>query len=69
MIKYGKHKSGSSKLHPHNVCGICGADNISVAKERSQVQQDLNKYYRIPEYLLKDNRPTTTKDALKRGIV
>ena len=44
MIKYGKHKSGSSKLHPHNVCGICGADNISIARERSQVRQELGKY-------------------------
>ena len=44
MIKYGKHKSGSSKLHPHNKCGICGADNISVARERSQVKQSFNKY-------------------------
>lgn len=39
MQRYGKHKRGSAKLHPHNECGICSENHVSKSNERFESKQ------------------------------
>lgn len=36
MQAYGKKKGGSSKLHPHNECGVCSEASNNVIKNRER---------------------------------
>ena len=36
MIPYGKKKGGSSKIHPHNECGVCSEASDNIIKKRGR---------------------------------
>lgn len=42
-LPYGIFKTGSSKIHPHNECGICGVDKISKKAERRKAKEEIDK--------------------------
>ena len=41
MQAYGKRKRGSSKIHPHNECGLCSENNISKKTERQEAMKNI----------------------------
>lgn len=42
-LPYGAFKSGSSKIHPHNECGICGLDIVNKRRERREAKEEIYK--------------------------
>jgi len=49
MIRYGNYKRGSSKLHPHNECGVCSEKTISKKAARRKgkelIVRAINEFY------------------------
>jgi len=43
MIAYGKRKTTSGKIHPHNECSICAEKNICKKTERRKAKEDIKK--------------------------
>lgn len=43
MIQYGKRKRGSSKVHPHNECGICSEIRVSKKRERQRARKEIKE--------------------------
>jgi hypothetical protein len=43
MIPYGKIKRGSSKLHPHNECGICSEQSINKKRARQRLAKQIKE--------------------------
>ena len=41
MIQYGNYKRGSSKLHPHDKCGVCSEKTISKKAVRRRGKEEL----------------------------
>ncbi len=41
MIAYGKRKTGSGKIHPHNECGICGESKIVKNREKAEERKEI----------------------------
>jgi hypothetical protein len=41
MQRYGNKKRGSSKIHPHDTCGICSEIKITKGGERNLAKREI----------------------------